>query len=67
MITIYTFVVASKGTTLPPSSARGGLIIGDFESCEWDMGERIKIYHYIADSFGLAEYFFSKRVKNEDK
>ena len=36
-------------------------IMGDFESCEWDIGERIKIHHYIADRFGLAEYLFIEK------
>jgi hypothetical protein len=30
----------------------------DFENCEWDIGNKIKIYHYVMDRFGLAEYLF---------
>ena len=30
----------------------------NFEDCEWDIANKIKIYHYIMDRFGLAEYLF---------
>ena len=33
----------------------------NFESCEWDIGNKIKIYHYVMDRFGLAEYLFIEK------
>jgi hypothetical protein len=32
-----------------------------FESYEWDIGNKIKIYHYVMDRFGLAEYLFIEK------
>lgn len=32
------------------------------ESCEWDICGEVKIYHYIANRFGLAEYLFIERI-----
>ena len=30
--------------------------LDSFESCEWNIGNKIKIYHYVMDRFGLVEY-----------
>ena len=33
-----------------------------FDECEWDIGKKIKIYHYVMDRFGLAEYLWIERI-----
>ena len=33
----------------------------NFEHCEWNIGNEIKIYHYVMDRFGLAEYLYIEK------
>ena len=33
----------------------------NFESCEWDISNKIKIYHYVMDRFGLEEHLFIEK------
>ena len=37
-------------------------VLDEFESCEWDIDNKVKIYHYVMDRFGLAEYLWIERV-----
>jgi len=36
--------------------------LANFESCEWDICNRIKIHHYVIDRFGLTEYLYIRRI-----
>ena len=37
--------------------------LGEFESCEWNIDDKIKVYHYVIDRFGLSEYLFIENVQ----
>lgn len=34
----------------------------NFEACEWDIGNKVKICHYVMDRFGLAEYLYIEKI-----
>ena len=34
------------------------IVLDDFESCEWEISDSIKIYHYVMDRFGLEEHLY---------
>jgi len=33
-----------------------------FDSCEWDIDNRVKISHFVMDRFGLTEYMFIEKT-----
>jgi hypothetical protein len=36
-------------------------ILSDFEDCEWEISDNIRIYHYVIDRFGLEEHLYIER------
>ena len=34
----------------------------NFKNCEWDIGNKIKIYHFVMDRFGLGEYLRIEKI-----
>jgi len=47
--------------------SRRDKVLDEFESCEWNIGDKIKVYHYVIDRFGLSEYLFIENVQRYTK
>ena len=55
------FQTALESAFGKPTKREESTTAPNFESCEWDIGNKIKIYHYVMDRFGLAEYLFIEK------